>query len=110
MAIPRRILVIAAGALATGALLYMRNKVRERKDQQQRAQDKSTSSSSSSSSSSTSTSTSSDGGESKASADGPAGSKRELSLFLAGESWYDEVGWQGIWEREAIESPEAWLK
>lgn len=35
---------------------------------------------------------------------------RELALFLAGESWYDEVGWQGIWEREGVGAPEEWLR
>ena len=38
MAIPRRILVIAAGALATGAVLYVRNKMREQKERQQSQQ------------------------------------------------------------------------
>ena len=41
---------------------------------------------------------------------GLSGSIRELALFLAGESWYDEVGWQGIWEREGVGSPEEWLR
>jgi len=34
----------------------------------------------------------------------------ELAAFLAGESWYDETGWRGLWEREGIDSPAAWLK
>mgnify|MGYP000117591883 CR=1 FL=1 len=39
----------------------------------------------------------------------PAGTK-ELTAFLAGESWFDEMGWHTVWERAGIETPEEWLK
>jgi hypothetical protein len=109
MAIPRRILVIAAGALATGAVLYVRNKMREQKERQPAP-----------STSSTQGTPATPGEKADQTGEAPPastpatgavkGSQKELSLFLAGESWYDEVGWQGIWEREAIESPEGWLR
>ena len=35
---------------------------------------------------------------------------RELGQFLAGESWYDEHGWRGLWQREGIEAPQGWLR
>jgi hypothetical protein len=106
MAIPRRFLVIAAGALATGAVLYIRNKMREQK----REPATSPSSSSSTPPPDPEKTSASSAAPASSTADGKHGSQKELSLFLAGESWYDEVGWQGIWEREAIESPEGWLK
>jgi hypothetical protein len=99
MAIPRRILVIAAGALATGAVLYVRNKMM----QQQKREPATNASEPAKPAEAPTTSSTGDGAPKN-------GSQKELSLFLAGESWYDEVGWQGIWEREAIESPEGWLR
>lgn len=42
--------------------------------------------------------------------DGLPGGQRELSEFLGGESWFDEIGWQEIWKREGIENPTAWLR
>ena len=38
------------------------------------------------------------------------GGVKELSDFLAGESWFDEAGWKGLWEREGIDDVPAWLK
>lgn len=38
------------------------------------------------------------------------GGASELSEFLAGDSWFDENGWSGIWEREGIADPAAWLR
>jgi hypothetical protein len=38
------------------------------------------------------------------------GGVKELSDFLAGESWFDEAGWKGLWEREGIDDPAAWVK
>ena len=35
---------------------------------------------------------------------------KELAAFLAGEQWFDELGWQGLWEREGIDTPSDWLK
>lgn len=38
------------------------------------------------------------------------GGAKELSDFLAGESWFDESGWSGIWEREGIDDATSWLR
>ena len=111
MAIPRRFLIIAASALATGALLYARNKIRERNEKSSKRSDpKDPAPKHEPSPSSTSSKSSTAPSPSPSDEAGQTGSMRELALFLAGESWYDEVGWQGIWEREAIESPEGWLR
>jgi hypothetical protein len=108
MAIPRQLIVIAVGAVAAGAYLVVRNKLQEKKQPERKSSSTSNTSSTSSSSSSSSTSTTPP--PSTTETPGLTGSSRELSLFLAGESWYDEVGWQGIWEREGVGSPEDWLR
>lgn len=107
MAIPRQFILIAVGAVATGAYLVLRNKMQAQKANARRSE-----SSSSSSSSASGSTTSSTGAPTGAATETPglSGSMRELALFLAGESWYDEVGWQGIWEREGVGSPEEWLR
>ena len=122
MALPRSLIVVAASAAVAGVVLYVSNKM---KQQQRRADDakrdagpSSSSSASSSSSTASSASTGAPPGTASSTSTSTgngsgapqAGSSRELSLFLAGESWYDEVGWQGIWEREGIESAEGWLR
>ncbi len=38
------------------------------------------------------------------------GALRELALFLAGDAWHDEIGWQALWEKDGIAAPDAWLK
>jgi hypothetical protein len=43
-------------------------------------------------------------------AHGLPGGERELSEFLGGESWFDEVGWQEIWKREGVVNPSEWLQ
>ena len=110
MALPRGLIVVAASALAAGAVLYVRNKMMQQQRRNEETKSSSNGSSSSSSSSSTDASTSHSSAPPAESGAPQSGSVRELSLFLAGESWYDEVGWQGIWEREGIESPEQWLR
>lgn len=112
MAIPRQVILIALGAVATGAYLVLRNKMQAQKSNARRSESSSSSSTSSGAASSGSGSTSSTGSASGGATETPglSGSMRELALFLAGESWYDEVGWQGIWEREGVTSPEEWLR
>jgi hypothetical protein len=112
MAIPRQLIVFAASAAVAGIVLYARNRMKEAEERTKAAKRRPTHPDGASSSSSST-------GEAPASAPssttadaGPAltGAVKELSLFLAGESWYDEVGWQGIWEREGVASPDGWLK
>lgn len=103
MAIPRQLILIAVGAVAAGAYLVMRNKM-EAKPQRKGPGEPSPTSSSSAPTGASAPAPSS------VETPGLSGSMRELALFLAGESWYDEVGWQGIWEREGVSAPEEWLR
>jgi hypothetical protein len=105
MAVPRRLIVIAASALATGAVLYVRNRMKERAEREKAEGAKPSPGPSAAAPASSAAAP----GQGSAS-DAPAGSLRELSQFLAGESWYDELGWQGIWEREGIDTPDGWLR
>jgi hypothetical protein len=45
-------------------------------------------------------------------ASGPhgAGAQQELALFLAGDAWHDEIGWQALWEKEGVSSSSEWLR
>ena len=96
MAIPRQLILIAVGALAAGAYLVMRNKMQA---QPARTPPPRTDASGAAAPSASTIET-----------PGLSGSMRELALFLAGESWYDEVGWQVIWEREGVCAPADWLR
>jgi hypothetical protein len=111
MAIPRQLIVFAASAAVAGIVLYARNRMKEAEERTKAAKRRPTHPDGASSSSSTGEAPASAPSSTTADA-GPAltGAVKELSLFLAGESWYDEVGWQGIWEREGVASPDGWLK
>jgi hypothetical protein len=106
MAIPRQLIVIAASAAAAGMVIYARNRMREQEERARAARKSGASAAPSSS----------DAGPAASAAAGDAaaptesGALRELALFLAGESWHDEVGWQGIWEREGVAAPDGWLR
>lgn len=114
MAIPRQLIVIAASAAAAGVVLYARNRMREKEEREKagkRAAPHAGSPGTSSSSGSASAPTGAAGdGATAAAGEGLTGARKELSLFLAGESWHDEVGWQGLWEREGVGAPDGWLR
>jgi hypothetical protein len=126
MNIPRRFLWIAAGALGASAYLYFRKRLqpeespsagdqdredvvnqRDTASPQQDAPEKAGADGDGASEDS-----SQNQGESppEGAADALPGGERELSEFLGGESWFDEVGWQEIWEREGVSDPADWLK
>jgi hypothetical protein len=42
--------------------------------------------------------------------EGSGGARHELALFLAGDAWHDEVGWQAMWEKESVPTPSGWLR
>lgn len=86
-----RYVLIAAGAAVAGAFLVLRNSQRQRRAVAPNRPAAATH-------------------PTHPTHDAPAGSLRELSQFLAGESWFDELGWQGIWQREGIDTPEGWLR
>lgn len=120
MPIPRRLIVVAVSAVAAGAALYVSQRLKQAQqdqhkkrgavdetndekqtaEQQKQKQDNAKASESSSSASSSSASSSSS----------VQGALRELGLFLAGDAWHDEIGWQALWEKDGIGSPDAWLK
>ncbi|MFZ9887476.1 MAG: hypothetical protein ACO3JL_08240 [Myxococcota bacterium] len=109
-ALPRRLLWVAAGAVGAGAYLY----VRTRMDALRREENSSARSRTperprpaparpappSPVPAPTATHT--------AEPSETAG-ETELRSFLAGDSWFDEGAWRGIWEREAISDSAAWL-
>lgn len=113
MAIPRQLIVIAASAAAAGVVLYARNRMRE-KEERERAGKRSTPPSGGTAPESGAGGGATPGATAQSAAtaagEGVTGARKELSLFLAGESWYDEAGWQGIWDREGIAPPEDWLR
>jgi hypothetical protein len=104
MAIPRQLILIAVGAAAAGVYLVVRNKMQAQESTRTPAQP----SPPSPPAAEDTTATSRNG--STMETPGLSGSMRELALFLAGESWYDEVGWHVIWEREGVGTPEQWLR
>jgi hypothetical protein len=98
-----------------------RDEERRRAEQARRKDSESSSSSSSPSSSSSSSSssppasgTSSEPAAASASpasaTSTPGGAQKELALFLAGDAWHDEIGWQALWEKEGVASPPEWLR
>lgn len=128
MNIPRRFLWIAAGALGASAYLYYRKRLQPDQGPSPGNQDRNNAGKESETASNhedTTPTTGADGDEasepspnqdaaqespSEGSVDTLPGGERELSEFLGGESWFDEVGWQEIWEREAVGDPADWLK
>jgi hypothetical protein len=109
MAIPRRYLFIAAGAAAAAGFMYVRNKMDERSRKERedsRARDRRPSPGPAKAEPAEGES----GDERAAERADMTGGVRELSEFLAGDSWFDEPGWKSIWSKENIEDPAAWLK
>jgi hypothetical protein len=127
MAIPRRLIVLAVSAAAAGAVLYVSQRMKkaqerddkkspvdeanEKKDAaaEKKADDKKADEKrAEDASSSTASSSSSTASASTASTASTA--QKELALFLAGDAWHDEIGWQALWEKESINDAGAWLK
>lgn len=121
MAIPRRLIVVAVSAAAAGAMLYLsaqRRKQSERKEkspideaneskEKKEAADKEAAEKSESKKSE---SAESKPAESSSASSSSSTAQKELALFLAGDAWHDEIGWQALWEKEGVASPEDWLK
>ncbi len=117
--INRRIFWVAAGAIGAGAYLFVRHRLDALKEQEREREGSSargggasgTSSASSSGTSAAPGAESDEGAPGRPTTvhEGPAGEK-ELSEFLAGDSWYDEGGWRSIWEREGVADAGAWLR
>ena len=105
MAIPRRLIVLAVSAVAAGAALYVSQRLRQAQaDQEKRrsAVDE-TNDSKETAEQQKKKQDNVDRGTASSSTGIPSeGALRELSLFLAGDAWHDEIGWQALWEKEGI--------
>jgi hypothetical protein len=116
MAIPRRLIAVAVSAVAAGAMFYVSSRLKQaQKDQnkkrgavdetndakdtaeQNKKQEQNAAAATASSTSTTA-------------APATEGALRELALFLAGDAWHDEIGWQALWEKDGIAAPDTWLK
>jgi hypothetical protein len=134
MALPRRLIAVALSAAAAGALLYVSSKLRQgqRKSvvdetndekarvagEQRRADEKRAAAASHDQAADAR----SHGAAAEPRATGPseaatpsstsmkAGAQQELALFLAGDAWHDEIGWQALWEKEGVSSSSEWLR
>ncbi len=123
MAIPRRLLVVAASAATAGVLWY----VAQRAKKAQETDDRKDSAVDEANKAKDSGSAKADDGKGDdgkgADTDGTAataeapktggdndGAKKELALFLAGDAWHDEIGWQALWEKDSVATPDAWLR
>ncbi len=113
MAIPRRLIVLAVSAVAAGAALYVSQRLRQAQaDQEKRrsAVDE-TNDSKETAEQQKKKQDNVDRGTASSSTGIPSeGALRELSLFLAGDAWHDEIGWQALWEKEGIAAADSWLK
>jgi hypothetical protein len=130
-AIPKRLIWVGAAAAATFGVMYLRNKfmphpddddfhdARRRRDRGEPEPAKKADDDSPADSAAKKDTASSDNGaaekakpaeEKKSDSPPRPGGEQELAEFLAGDSWFDEAGWRGIWEREAVEDEGDWLK
>jgi hypothetical protein len=111
MAIPKRPLIFVASLAVAGVAIYLKNRADQRREEQSREKHREQ------------RKAERDGGNDvvvePARVDdakdvnphaGNTGAAKELALFLAGDAWHDEIGWQALWERERIEDAAAWLK
>lgn len=106
MNIPKRYIWVAAGAVATFAVMAVRNRMADRQMANARANRERENEGTA-----TTTSTTADAPPDAASSPTrPKGAKGDLDAFLAGDMWLDEAGWKGAWERDAIGDPAAWIR
>lgn len=115
MAIPRRLIVVAVSAVAAGAMIYVSSRLKQAQSDQNKkrgavdeANDKKADNVQNRAKDAA---TKTDDKSTPASAGLPSeGALRELALFLAGDAWHDEIGWQALWEKDGIGAPDTWLK
>lgn len=124
MAIPRRLIVVAASAAAAGVLWYVaqraqrqggRSAVDDANDEKEKADaDRKKAADSSAPSEKngekTGDANKSAGGTDQKSGAPADGAQKELSLFLSGDAWHDEIGWQALWEKDGVAAPDGWLR
>jgi hypothetical protein len=137
MALPRRLIAVALSAAAAGALLYVSSKMRQgrRRSAVDEANDEKERVAGEQRRAAAATAAPDDRPAAVAGADEAAvghsqragtsapgeparaapsaarsGALHELALFLAGDAWHDEVGWQALWEKEGVASAADWLR
>ncbi len=112
MAIPRRYIWVAAGAAFTVGAMLVRNQL-DKLQRQQREDDRDRERNEHDKDRSPKPDDEDQGAprpEDKSADSDMVSPDKELTEFLAGDSWYDEAGWKSLWEREGIDEPAAWLK
>ncbi|MCP4500101.1 MAG: hypothetical protein GY822_09085 [Deltaproteobacteria bacterium] len=102
MSLPKRYVWFAVGAAGAMGLLYLRQKLGNEAPE---TTGSSTDNAKNKAGKKTPAETSEEGEVSNL----PPGAK-ELAAFLAGESWFDEMGWNTVWERAGVGTPEEWLR
>jgi hypothetical protein len=125
MAIPRRLLVVAASAATAGVLWYVAQRAKQAQersdrkdggavDEASKAKDAASADKDKDKDKGDATEAKDGGGAESAGSTGGTpgndGAKKELALFLAGDAWHDEIGWQALWEKDAVATPDAWLR
>lgn len=121
MAIPRRLIVLAASAAAGAALWYVTQRTRKDHEKRHRSavdeanaeKDKIADEKNKADAEQQSVSAVVDAvavGDVGAASNATDGAKKELALFLAGDAWHDEIGWQALWEKDNVAAPDAWLR
>ena len=123
MAIPRRLIVLAVSAAAAGVMLYVSQRVKKQGEKRERSpideandkkdeaeKDKRAKDEAEKKTAEPGDKAADGSSSSSSSAAAGAGTQKELALFLAGDAWHDEIGWQALWEKEGVGSPEDWLK
>ena len=118
MAIPRRLIVVAVSAVAAGAMLYVSSRMKQMQQDQNKKRgavddtnDSKDTAEQNKKQQENAAKTADSAGSSSSSKGIPSeGALRELSLFLAGDAWHDEIGWQALWEKDGIAAADAWLK
>jgi hypothetical protein len=120
MAIPRRLIVVAASAAAAGVLWYVakrsqaqggRSAVDDANDEKEKAEAEQKKKADASAPNDANGSK--DAAEPKKAEPGTTGvdgARKELALFLSGDAWHDEIGWQALWEKDGVPAPDAWLR
>ena len=121
MAIPRRLIVLAVSAAAAGAMLYVSQRARKQGERREKSPideaneakeeaEKDKKAKDEAEKKSAEPSEKAPDGKASSSSSSAAGTQKELALFLAGDAWHDEIGWQALWEKEGVGAPEDWLK
>jgi hypothetical protein len=113
MAIPRRLIVVAASAAAAAVLWYVarrsqaqggRSAVDDANDEKEKVEQKKRADAAA-------PAEPSEANEPKQpEATSADGARKELALFLSGDAWHDEIGWQALWEKDGVPAPDAWLR